>query len=115
MAVAPEGDTTGQRARSKRVVNEEIVQDRAPDLDTNLQSSHEAPAAWLAGLVGECALGGGRPVRASGVRGARVLGAAREGLLQFRQAVRGHRRDEGSELETFRLETRESRCSQFAT
>ena len=32
MAVAPEGGTTGQRARSKRVVNEEIVQDRAPDL-----------------------------------------------------------------------------------
>ena len=32
MAAAPEGGTTGQRARSKRVVNEEIVQDRAPDL-----------------------------------------------------------------------------------
>ena len=34
MAVAPEGGTTGQRARSKRVVNEEIVQDRAPDLNS---------------------------------------------------------------------------------
>ena len=31
---APEGGTTGQRARSKRVVNEEIVQDRAPDLNS---------------------------------------------------------------------------------
>ena len=28
------GGTTGQRARSKRVVNEEIVQDRAPDLNS---------------------------------------------------------------------------------
>ena len=34
MAGSPEGGTTGQRARSKRVVNEEIVQDRAPDLDS---------------------------------------------------------------------------------
>ena len=36
MAGSPEGGTTGQRARSKRVVNEEIVQDRAPDLDTGV-------------------------------------------------------------------------------
>ena len=28
------GGTTGQRALSKRVVSEEIVQDSAPDLDT---------------------------------------------------------------------------------
>ena len=28
------GGTTGQRALSKRVVNEEIVQDSAPDLDS---------------------------------------------------------------------------------
>ena len=44
MAAAPEGGTTGQRARSKRVVNEEIVQDRAPDLNTG-QSPRRSRAA----------------------------------------------------------------------
>ena len=34
MAVVPEGGTAGQRAQSKRVVNEEIAQGRAPDLDS---------------------------------------------------------------------------------
>ncbi len=33
LAVAREGGTTGQRAWSNRVANEEIVQDRAPDLN----------------------------------------------------------------------------------
>ena len=52
MAAAPEGGTTGQRARSKRVVNEEIVQDRAPDLNIANPPSHSliAPSSELVSI-----------------------------------------------------------------
>ena len=65
MAGSPEGGTTGQRARSKRVVNEEIVQDRAPDLDIRLRA---LVVPWRCGLAARRRLGtrlglaGGGPI-----------------------------------------------------
>ena len=62
---APEGGTTGQRARSKRVVNEEIVQDRAPDLNSygrwargiDIRAAADAGAAMAVVLKEQLELG----------------------------------------------------------
>ena len=69
---------------------------KAADKERKYKAAMKRQLRGLPGWLAKCAFGGGRSVRASGVRGVRVLGAACDGLLQFRQAVRGLRRDEGS-------------------
>ena len=52
LAVSPEGGTTGQRAWSYRVVNEEIAQDRAPDVNTSARPVFQACVSQIACMSG---------------------------------------------------------------